>query len=394
MAALSVWSFALAQAPICRADCGLPVADMLGADDALLVTTAKGRVLIEKNAALKSVPASTLKLLTALAAFHTLGPSYRFHTDFFVDARNNLKVRGTGDPLLISEVWQDIASALATRIRTYNNLVVDDSYFARDIRIPGAGHSTNPYDAPIGALCANFNTVFFEKTGTGKIVSAEPQTPITPVALAKIRRLSLKKGRVTFSHNGNEIARYAGEVLRYFLRVNGVDTTGRIQPGRVSPTDRIIYTYRSAFTLRQATKKMLEYSNNFMANQITVALGAHVSGPPGTLEKGVAVLRRYAEHALDLHDVQIVEGSGISRDNRLTPKDMLAVLRAFAPYRDLLTRKACVLSKSGTLTGIRARVGYIEHPTAGPCPFVLFLRGGPDVEAVLKCLVNDVRTWK
>ncbi|MBW2107690.1 MAG: D-alanyl-D-alanine carboxypeptidase, partial [Deltaproteobacteria bacterium] len=374
-----------------HADSSPPVANMLSANDALLVTTLGGQVLIEKNASLKSVPASTLKLLTALAAFHYLGPSYRFQTAIHLDARGDLKIKGYGDPLLISEVWEHIARALASRIRVCNDVVVDDSYFSQDVHIPGAGNSTNPYDAPIGALCANFNTVFFETTPAGKIVSAEPQTPITPLALAKVRRLGLHKGRVSFSHNGDEIARYAGEVLSYFLRARGVVVTGRIRQGRIRSTDRLIYSYRSPFTLKEAVRKMLKYSNNFMANQITVALGAHVSGPPGTLEKGVAALSRYAATVLHLDDIQIVEGSGISRDNRLTAQDMLVVLQAFAPYRDLLTRKGPVLFKSGTLAGIRTRAGYIAHPKRGPCPFVLFLRGTQDIKVVLKCLVNEIK---
>jgi D-alanyl-D-alanine carboxypeptidase/D-alanyl-D-alanine-endopeptidase (penicillin-binding protein 4) len=133
----------------------------ISSQDALLVASPEGKIIYSKNETRKFVPASTLKVLTGLAAIHHLGESYRFHTEFYQDHNQNLKVKGYGDPLLISEVWQEIAQALASRLQSVNDLVLDDAYFA-DETIPGVGSSTNPYDAPNGALCANFNTVFFK----------------------------------------------------------------------------------------------------------------------------------------------------------------------------------------------------------------------------------------
>jgi hypothetical protein len=53
--------------------------------DALLVADPEGRVIYSKNETKKLVPASTLKVLTGLAAIHHLGESYRFHTEFYQD---------------------------------------------------------------------------------------------------------------------------------------------------------------------------------------------------------------------------------------------------------------------------------------------------------------------
>lgn len=367
--------------------------EMLSEKDALLATDSEGQVVLEKNASVRSIPASTLKILTALAAFHYLEASYRFQTAFYLSSKQDMKIKGYGDPLLISEVWQDIAKALASRVQACHDLVVDDSYFARDIQIPGVGDSTNPYDAPVGALCANFNTVFFDTDTSGCIVSAEPQTPMTPLALSHIRRMGLKRGRYTFTHKGNDIARYAGEVLSYFLRTNDLACEGQVRPGAVGPKDQLIYTYRSAFSLDEAVRRMLKYSNNFMANQITVAVGAHESGPPGTLRKGVQALLRFSKQVLHLQDVEIVEGSGISRGNRLSARDMLVVLKAFAAHRHLLTREGNVLYKSGTLTGITARAGYVERPDGRPAYyFVLFLKGTPDIKAIMNAVVKELNS--
>jgi D-alanyl-D-alanine carboxypeptidase/D-alanyl-D-alanine-endopeptidase (penicillin-binding protein 4) len=376
------WLLQSAAEPVLRAEQAPPPVEMISPEDVILVADSDGGVLYGQNTRIKAVPASTLKILTALAAIHYLGNSYRFQTEFYLDGKKNLKAKGYGDPLLISEAWQEIAKALASRLQGANDLVVDDSYFVRDIQVPGAGTSTNPYDAPVGALCANFNTVFFKKNPSGHIVSAEPQTPMTPLALKSVRRLGLEKGRLTFTHQGNEIALYAGEVLLHFLRENGMNFTGQIRVGTTGCQDRLVYVHRG-FSLEEAIQKMLEFSNNFMANQITVALGAREFGPPGTLEKGILALFRFATEALRLKDIKLVEGSGISRKNRMSALDMLAVLQAFAPYRNLLTRDGNILYKSGTLRGLRARAGYVEGRQGKLFCFVVFLKG-------LKINIQDV----
>ena len=78
------------------------------------------------------MPASILKLFTALVALHYLGPEYRFTTEFYLDREANLKIKGLGDPLLISEVVADISRLLAAKLnKSYNinNLILDNSYY-------------------------------------------------------------------------------------------------------------------------------------------------------------------------------------------------------------------------------------------------------------------------
>jgi D-alanyl-D-alanine carboxypeptidase/D-alanyl-D-alanine-endopeptidase (penicillin-binding protein 4) len=383
---------------IATSQISLPAADKIpsclsgkiSSRDAILVAGPDGSVIYSKNPGKESVPASTLKILTGLIAIHHFGESYRFRTEFYLDPSLNLRVKGYGDPLLLSEVWQEIASALAPKLRDFNDLVLDDTYFADDV-IPGVGSSTNPYDAPNGALCANFNTVFFKRDPAGRIVSAEPQTPITPLARKKIRQLGVNAGRYTFSHHKHEAARYAGEILMHFLKEKDRVCHGDIRFGAVGPDDTLIYTYYSTFTLEQVVQKMLKFSNNFIANQLLLALGAQVHGAPGTLDKGVDVFSSYCRKVLGLRGVQIVEGSGISRKNRLSPLDMLVVLKHFEPYRALLVRDGPLLYKTGTLRGIKTRAGYIESCAGGPYYFAVFLNGSrADIDSILNCVKKSL----
>ncbi|MBK5101184.1 MAG: D-alanyl-D-alanine carboxypeptidase [Desulfobacteraceae bacterium] len=368
-----------------------PCSHRILSTDALLVADPDGRVIFKKNEAKKYIPASTLKLLTALTALHHLGDFYRFRTEFYLDPHQNLKMKGYGDPLLISEVWRKIADDLSRKIQSFRDLILDDNYFSAQVTIPGAAHSTNPYDAPVGALCANFNTVSFDRDKSGQIISAEPQTPMTPFAAEKIRSLGLKSGRYTFTHDQREAARYAGTLLSHFLRERDVQMEGRIRVGATGPQDRLIYTYWSIFTLEQVLKKMMGFSNNFIANQLFIALGANVFGPPGTLAKGVRVVSGYAKKELGLAGTEIVEGSGISRKNRISALHMFTILGRFENYRHLLNRKGNIFFKTGSLKGVRTRAGYIEGGSQGPYYFVIFLnRDVSYIDSLMECIRGAV----
>lgn len=383
---LSLIFILLTETP-CPARAPIPCLRKIPASAGLLVMDGAGNILAKQHTNDKFVPASTLKILTALAALHFLGPKYRFRTEFFLTPARDLVVKGYGDPYLISEVWQDIAGRVAEKLHSFENLLLDDTYFTPSISIPGQGRSTNPYDAPPGALCANFNTVFFTRDARGRILSAEPQTPMIPFARGKIMALGEKSGRYTFSHDRGQALLYAGELFSFFLEKKGGMRKGSIRPGARKPQDQLIYTYFSKSTLEDIIKKMFAFSNNFVANQLLLSTGAAVYGAPATLQNGVRALLDYARNNLGLKDLEIVEGSGISRKNRISPEDMLEVLHRFRPYRHLLPQEGPFLYKTGTLKGIRTRAGYIEKKNGKTGYIVLFLKNDhPDADDLMRYL--------
>ena len=358
----------------------------LGMRDALLVTNADGRVLLSHNSTRPLVPASTLKVVTALAARHYLGDQARFHTDFFLDSDDNLWIRGYGDPLLVSEVVADIARALRERLeRPVQAIVLDDRYFAQPLVIPGVSSSANPYDAPNGALCVNFNTVNF-RTYQGRIVSAEPQTPLLNMVRKRIQASGLRRGRVVLSHNDNEALLYAGGLFRYFLLQAGIQVEGPLRLPADSPApERLLYRHTSPFSLDEVTARLMAFSNNFIANQLLIAAGARAYGAPGNLAKGARALNAFAAETLGVTEADLVEGSGISRKNRINAQELMRALVHFEPYRHLMTREANIYFKTGTLNGIRTRVGYIETRDDRLLRFVLLLNSpGKQPQPILK----------
>ena len=125
--------------------------------------------------------------------------------------------------------------------------------------------------------------------------------------------------------------------------------------------DREVYRYVSPASLDQVVTQLLEFSNNFIANQLLVAAGAAAYGPPATLAKGVKAAKAYCRDILNMN-VQLVEGSGLSRKNRLTARQLDRLLAAFAAQRFLMRYEEGEYYKTGTLHGIRTRAGYLEAP--------------------------------
>lgn len=349
-------------------------------------------MLLGKNADIQLIPASALKIFTSLVAFHYLGPEYRFITEFYLDRNDNLKIKGYGDPLLLSETLRETAAALSLKLGGYNDLILDDSFFdAQQVRVPGTTPSYQPYDAANGALCVNFNTVSFKKSNNA-YVSDEAQTPLLPFVEKRIRASSLESGRIILAQQKNEATLYAGHLLKYFLTHAGIKSQGDIRIGRVHPQDdRLLFTYTSPFPVKQAVGKLLEFSNNFIANQLLIASGATVYGAPGSLDKGVAAALRYAREVLKTDALSFAEGSGISRKNELTAYDMLKVLNEFEPYHRLLRREGAEFYKTGTLDGIRSRAGYIADGKGELYRFVVMINTrGKTTETFMKSIHHVV----
>lgn len=369
------------------------IRNLIGDEDAVIMVDPKGKILFSKNADKTLIPASTLKILTALTAFHYLGPDFRFKTEFYLDNQSNLKIKGYGDPLLISEVLKDIAETIGVKLKAkpdpVNDLILDDSYFEQPLVIPGITSSPEPYDAPNSALSVNFNTVYFTRHKNGTYASAESQTPLLPFALKKLSASGLEKGRIVFSDDGKENTLYAGHLFKHFLEKEGIKTYGHVKTGKVDPTrDKLIFRYISRYSLKQVTSKLLEYSNNFVSNQILVATGARLYGTPGTLSKGVHAVSTYARDVLKIEDINIVEGSGISRENSISASNFIKILEAFEPYHDLMRQKNGEFYKTGALKGINTRAGYIENEKGELLRFVLFINT-PGKKA--KGIMNELR---
>ncbi len=326
------------------------------------------------------IPASTLKILTCLAALEILGEKYRFETHFFLDEKQNLYIKGYGDPFLTSEVLKTIAVKLYNRgVTKISSIRLDETAYAIDSLADGAGHSTNPYDAPNGALAVNFNSVPIFISADGSSMSGEVQTPEIPIMHEIGRTLSPGSHRVNVNTLQRKTLlspslRYTGELITAFFRTAGITIQNEFQEDCTPAHLSVVYIHKSEKTLLDIVRSCLKYSNNYIANQLFLACGAVSYGFPANWEKSRRLFDIYIREKLQLSEEEfyLVEGSGLSRKNRISPAGLLKAVEHFRPYADLLNNRRKTFLKSGTLSDVFCYGGFLVHNTR-LLPFVIML---------------------
>ena len=361
----------LVHGPLASADNPLMKLESLDKSSLLLVDP-RGSVVYSKQARQAYIPASTIKILTALIAMNTWGGEHQFSTRFYFDSNTEiLWVQGLGDPFLISEeldrIIQQIKAAGVTSIR---GIGVDETYFDREIYFDGRGNSSNPYDAPANALAVNFNTLQL-RIKDGKVLPGEKQTPITPMAEILSQGLPAGEHRINLK-DADRSARYFTEVLSAKLKAAGVEVGNAMSQSKPENV-KLILDYKNSHGVAEVVSAMLLYSNNFIANQLYLMLGAEKFGPPATLEKAQQAVAAFIHENFEWQNYRLVDGSGLSRKNRLSAQQLIDILGEFEKHRALLPKQnASIFAKSGTLKGISTYAGYINRQQAW-WPFALMI---------------------
>ncbi len=342
----------------------------------LLMLDSQGQVLISDHANTPYIPASTTKLVTAWLALDRWGEKHRFKTHFYFDkATHTLWVKGSGDPFLVSEELAVIAKNLKQRgLNRVDTIALDTSLFQHNLVMPGTGRTNNPYDAVPSALAANFNTVNIKKVN-GKVVSAESQTPLTPYAKSMSKRFKKGKLRVNTGRDPRNAENYFAELLAAFLRNNGVQVGAKIIGGNL-PLHQPVYTHVNSKPLGEMIKPMMKYSTNFIANQLVLKMSAEQYERPAS----AADVQRYMQDTLARRfhwsKFTMKDGAGLSRANRLSPRQLVDLLQAFKQWKHLLPEiEQGVFAKSGTLNKVSTLAGFVEDKGQLK-PFALMMNQG------------------
>lgn len=336
------------------------------------------------------LPASTLKLLTSLAALDLLTPDFRFETRFYLDGKENLYIQGYGDPFLTSEEISRICSILKTRgVSRVNTIILDDSSYCLEDKTPGTTNSNNPYDAPNGALAVNFNTLAIDKLADGTILSAEPQTPTLPLMqrLGKNLPGGVQRINITNTKDIGQIPtqlQYVGQLFCAKMNQAGITVKGGYLSHPVPPSLHPTYIHKNSKNLSEVIKECLHYSNNFIANQVFLYLGQQTAGTPANWVKGRKFITNYLTKTLKISakDIYIQDGSGLSRHNRISAEALVTILEHFRPYHSLLNRQDGAVLKTGTLQGVYCYGGYFTT-TEELVPFAILLNQKENTRAKL-----------
>ncbi|MCH8158167.1 MAG: D-alanyl-D-alanine carboxypeptidase/D-alanyl-D-alanine-endopeptidase, partial [Nitrospinae bacterium] len=314
-------------------------------------------------------PASNMKLLTTAMALKRMGPDYRFHTRLYAITRvtaetlkGDLYLKGFGDPNLVSEQMWLLTNELRNLPlrKVEGDIVADDSFFDDRLRVKTwrkkAG--VEAYNAPLGALSFNFNTVTVhvspgEKPGDKPVIVIDPDIDFIRVnnrakTVSRARRsrlivnrvdrgdynevtvsgvISVSHSRETYYLNITQPAFYAATVFKEYLRRAGVEVTGKVRIDAV-PEDAYDLASHASVPLSLILRGLNKFSNNFVAEQILKTLGAELYGQPGTTENGLRAMEEYIQSlGYAPGQYRILDASGLSRQNRLSPDQIVSVLQ-------------------------------------------------------------------
>ena len=263
---------------------------------AVAVDLATGKPLFMRNPDLSLAPASNEKLPVTFAALRELGTSYRFRTEVLGRGRQigatwqgDIFLKGFGDPTLtaggINRLAAQIGRLGITRIS--GRVLGDESWF--DARRTAPGWKPDFY------------------------ISESP-----PLSALVVDR-ALYDGRIAVRP-----ALAAAGQLRRALRRHGI-ASGRVGLGRAPVGSTALAQVESA-PLPAILQEMDRESDNFTAELMLKELGAEI-GRGGTTAAGAAVVRgTLAAAGVPLAGVSIVDGSGLSLDDRLTAQALGAIL--------------------------------------------------------------------
>lgn len=338
-----------------------------------------GEYFYKRNEDKFFVPASNLKLFTSAAGLLLLGSDYRFSTNIFVNGYQSgstiygdLIIQGRGDPTIsgrfynndiyfIYDTWIDSLLDLGvTNIK--GNIVGDDNLFD-DIGL-GNGWSwdyeTDWYSAQSSAISFNDNcvdiTIHYDSKYDSVIVTSNPSlrsivilNNVTAVSGNEKTSIEVNRDRGTnvitvsgkFRKDANDIITYStvlnptqfamivfkNRLEKRGIRVNGyamdIDDYERV----INYEDLELLFVNHSEKLSEIIKVINKGSQNFFAEQLLKTIGLEKNGF-GSIVNGVNSAKEiFAEIGLNPENIVMLDGSGLSHLNMVTPKQVVELLK-------------------------------------------------------------------
>ncbi len=383
-----------------------------------------GEYFYKRNENKLLIPASDIKLFTTAGALTLLGSDYKFSTNILMHGKidgsvlvGDLIVQGRGDPtisgrfynndqLAVFKKWADSLMNMGID-EIDGNIIGDDNEFDKI----GLGEGW-PWDkasywfsAPSGAISFNDNTVDIIVSAKGKSVNASvvtspktnyivivnnvkkvPEDSVTNIDVYRqlgtnivtvfgtIKNQDSTKTFVTV----NNPTQYAMVIFKQVLESKGITVKGfpidiDDMPKPITQSDvKNLFTFYSP-SLKEIIKVINKNSENFFAEQLIKTIGLEENGY-GSVKNGVEALRYvFLDMGIDPDNMIMVDGSGLSRLNLVTPMQIIALLnymfksKYFVPFYNSLP----IAGVDGTLgtrmkgtraeNNVRAKTGYLEN---------------------------------
>lgn len=396
----------------------------------LIESLDRNEILYRKNDTKRFVPASVLKLFTSAVAMAGLGPDFRYETDLIINGsieagvlNGDIVVVGRGDPTIKSGMseganndlfahWANLLELRAVK-RINGNILIDNGYL--DALPMGYGWSWDDeeycFSARRDAFSVNNNCLgiivypgskvreyarieTLPRTGYMEIVNnviTNDKDGETTIQIKKTKRLDgVKVSGIIPINTGSykrfiavdHPAEYGGCLLKETLTKKRIYVKGEVLTGKnVAPTTgkfQVVHVYRSE-PLKDIVAELNKGSNNLYAEQLFLTIGKELKGRGDDVGAQKAVTDFLTESGMDMKGLNMVDGSGLSRYNLVSPKQIVALLglmfrqRCFEAFYQSLpgeedrlnARIKCsecgskLRAKTGSMQYIRNMAGYV-----------------------------------
>lgn len=427
----------------------------------LAVSLDRGDTLVAADSDAMLAPASNVKLLTSAAALDALDPEFRYTTYLLADGEvvdgvlhGDLILFGTGDPTLHERSgglgpFDAMAQELRRQgVRRVNgNVVGDASLFRGPERAPGWNPDdfNDDYAARAAALAFTENILTVEvepgaRAGDRPVIRVLPQGASAEM-INEVRTVAGSPRSIRlFRRDPGDPIRVTGEVragsravrrtitvddpvlhaasgLRAALQRHGIPVVGHTLENRDPARSRVtgpriwapafgrkaplvLAAHRSP-PLQEILTVVNQRSHNLYADMVSMTVGRVMDGE-GSFAGGARAVTAFAQRAAGVGDrLSLVDGSGLSRDNRATAGAFIAVLQAmsrgphWSAYLETLPeaggRSLRRMGRSAADGNLRAKTGTIKNVSA-----LSGIVRSSDGEAVLfSILANGVpNTWQ
>lgn len=394
----------------------------------LVASANDGKIIYARNANKLFMPASTLKTFTAAAALKYLGADYKFQTKVFAK-NSNLYFYFAGDPTLTVNNLSALVGALKNLgINSINgDIYLDDTLFDQVGYGPGwlVDDRNFCYSAPVDAIALNRNcfpfSIYAPRYANGRVIgttnnfynfinvySSAVGRYNTNECILHLQGLADNNyqisgctkpngHRMSFLVTAKNMRLLAADVLIKLLRQHNIQFYGRIKTGAVPSDAKQLLTHES-LPLNALVKTMLKKSDNLYANSIYKKLGATLYRQPGTWQNGAQALNNILgpSSGIEFNKIRIVDGSGLSRENLITPHSLVALM--YYVYHNPNIRESFIHSlgisgidghlqyrmeslgarvhaKTGTESGITSLAGYIYAKNGKVYTFAIMVNG-------------------
>lgn len=309
------------------------------------------------------VPASTTKMLTAYATLAAIPPDTTYTTSVRFDGSDQLALVGGGDPYLLAERperagYPARASLELLAERTATALESDDGT----------------------EMTLTFDDSLFEGPGVSR---GWPDSYVSADIATSISALWADQGMLDGGGRSRAPAQDATEIFAEALRDEGVDVADGVERAQDSASFAEVADVRSAPS-EQIVETALQASDN-AASDVLLRHVAIAAGEPATFEGGTTAVREVlAEAGLPVDDLELDDGSGLARSNRISPS-LLAMTTAASQAdsrtaglgagfpvaafngtlrmrfeRDAQGGRGLIRAKTGTLSGVSSIAGVAE----------------------------------